>query len=171
MQNSSTVDPIEGGTLVYTDSQAISTTVQVPSGAVTETVTLAYTPVETTTTTPANFAFAGRAFELDAYKEGELQEGFAFRESVTIELHYTEDSIAGLDENSLLLYYWEADPSPGQWVDAGMTSHPDNPSLAYNRHPDQNWLSVSVLHLTKFGLFGKEEGGQLPIYLPIILKS
>ena len=166
----SEVTPEQNYTITYTDTQGISTTVQVPSGAVTETVTLAYTAVESTTTSPADFSFAGRAFNLDVYRNGELQEGFPFEETVTIELHYTNDDLGDLNEGSLLLYYWDENQNPAQWVDAGTTCYPDNPDLAYDRHLGDNWLGVSVCHLTEFALFG-QEGSVEKVYLPIVVRN
>ena len=139
-------------TLVYYDTQGSPTVVQVPAGAVSETTTLVYAPVETVTA-PSNFFFAGYAFDLDAYQDGSLLPGFAFSVPVTVTLHYTEADIAGLDEDSLVLEYW----SGSGWVDAACGS--------YDRHPDEDWLAAPICHLSRFALFGK-----YTVYLPLVLR-
>ena len=136
------VDPTIGGTLTYTDTQGLPTLIQVPAGAVTEPTTLFYTPVETPTP-PSGFAFAGHAFDLDAYQGGALQPGLTFSVPVTVTLHYTGTDVAGLDENALVLEYWNG----SAWVDAACGD--------YDRHPDENWLSAPICHLSRFALFEK----------------
>jgi branched-chain amino acid transport system substrate-binding protein len=141
--------------LVYTDTQGSPTVIQVPAGAVTETTTLVYTPVETTTT-PSGFAFASHAFDLDAYQGGALVPGLPFSVPVTVTLHYTDTDIAELDENRLVLKYWN--DSTSVWEDADCGS--------YDRHPDDNWLAVPICHLSRLAMFGK-----YTVYLPIVLKN
>ena len=143
-----------GSTLVYTDTQGSPTVIQVPAGAVTETTTLVYTPVETATTL-SGFAFAGHAFDLDAYRNGVLLSGFTFSTAVTITIHYTDTDVAGMDESSLVLEHWNG----SAWVDAACG--------LYDRHPDENWLSVPICHLSQFALFGE----QRQVYLPLILRN
>jgi hypothetical protein len=142
-------------TLVHTDTRGSATVIYVPSGVVTEEIALVYTPVETVTA-PADFSFVGRAFDLDAYQGGVLQPDFSFGGSVTITLYYTDADVAGLDEESLLLEYWDG----SGWVDAACGP--------YGRHPDENWLAVPVCHLSRFALFGKR---QVFIYLPLVLRN
>jgi parallel beta-helix repeat protein len=141
-------------TLVYTDTQGLATTVQVPADAVTEAVTLAYTPVETATS-PFGFAFAGRAFDLDAYQGGTLLPGFTFSTPVTITLHYDEADIGGVEEDTLVLHYWSGD----EWIDAACGD--------YDRHPADDWLAVPICHLSRFALFGE----QRKVYLPLVLRD
>ncbi len=155
-----TVGPAAGGVLTYTDGQGNPTTVSASAGAVTDTTTLLYTALPTTTASlPSGFAFAGHAFTLDAYRNGAPLAGFAFQLPVTITLHYSEADVAGLDEDHLTLSYWDG----SQWADAATTCTP--PSM-YDRHPDQNWLTVPVCHLTEFALFGRTWH---QIYLPLVI--
>jgi hypothetical protein len=157
MMQSVTVEPSTGTTLVYTDTQGSPTIIQVPASAVTDTVTLVYAPVETTTT-PSSFSFAGHAFDLDVYQEGTLRlPSFAFSGSITITIHYTDIDVVGLDESTLILEYW--DEVTSLWRDAACGP--------YNRHPDGNWLAVPICHLSRFALFGKE----YMVYLPLMLKG
>ncbi len=149
------VDPTTGDTLVYTDTQGSPTVIQVPGGAVTETITLVYTPVETTTS-PSGFAFAGHAFDLDACRGGLLLPGFVFSVPVTITLHYSDADVVGLDEDTLVLEYWNEVASA--WEDAACGP--------YDRHPGENWLAMPICHLSRFALFGERE---YRICLPLVL--
>ena len=68
------VPPARGATLVYTDTQALTTTVQVPALAVAKTTTLKYTEIMKASA-PSGFAFAGHAFDLTAYQDGQPASG------------------------------------------------------------------------------------------------
>jgi len=60
------VDPREGGSLTYTDTQGLTLTVDVPPGAVVQTGTLTLNPVATPTQPfSPGIRFAGHAFDLD----------------------------------------------------------------------------------------------------------
>ena len=153
------VDPDTGGTLVYTDTQGNPTTVEVPGEAVTESITLLFTPVSTPTQSISpNLRFAGHFFDLDAYLGNSLLPGFVFSKPVTITIHYSDADVQGVNEISLTLYYW--DEGSSAWVDAACGD--------YDRHPDENWLAVPICHLTKFGLAGVR---QYDIYLPLTLRN
>ena len=147
----------EGGSLVYTDTMGNRTVVEVPADAVTETVELVYTPVETVTA-PSGFAFAGHTVELDAYRDGALLSGFVSGVPVTVAFHYADADVAGMDGASLMLEVWNENASA--WEDAACG--------AYDRHPDENWLAVPICHLSQFALFGKE---RYTIYLPLVLRQ
>lgn len=67
--------------------------------------------------------------------------------------------MAGLDEMTLELRYWDA----SQWVDADCG--------AYDRHPQENRLAVPVCHLSSFALFGHSEEDERKLYLPIVVKQ
>ena len=144
-------------TLIYTDTQGSPTVIQVPTGAVTEPTTLVYTPVETATA-PFGFAFAGHAFDLDAYRGGSLLPGITFSIPVTVTLHYTDTDVIWLDEASLVLEYWN--DSTSAWEDAACGD--------YDRHPNENWLAVPICHLSEFAMFGK---AWQKVYLPLVLRG
>lgn len=153
-----TVDPTTGGTLVYTDTQGNPTTVEVPGGAVSEPVTLAYTPVSLPThPISPNLLFAGHAFDLDAYQGGTLQPGFVFSKPVTITIYYSDDDVEGISESSLYLYYWTGDA----WEDAACGP--------YDRHLDENWLAVPICHLSQYGILGTSAHNV--IYLPLVMRN
>jgi hypothetical protein len=65
-----TIDPITGGTLVYTDTRGLKTIVEVPPGAVTETVYLLYESVLTLSVPSLpNLGYVGPGFHLTPYVE------------------------------------------------------------------------------------------------------
>jgi glucose/mannose transport system substrate-binding protein len=151
------ITPTEPSVLVYADTRGLTTTIQVPAGAVTETIMLGYLPVETITATSGS-AFAGHAFDLDAYQDRTLRlPGFAFSGPVTITIYYTDTDVVGLDESTLVLEYWNEVASV--WEDAACGP--------YDHHPDENWLAVPICHLSRFALFGKGH----TIYLPLVLRN
>jgi hypothetical protein len=150
------IPPDTESTLVYTGTKQRLTVIQIPSGAVSDTVLLAYAAVKTDTA-PSGFAFANRAFELETYLEGIFTSGFTFNYPVTVTLHYTETDLVGMDESTLRLNYWNN--STSRWEDAATTCIPFS---TYNSQPNENWLSVAICHLSKFALFGQHR-----IYLPL----
>jgi hypothetical protein len=152
------VSPTTESVLVYTDTQQNATVIHIPRGAVTETTLLAYAAAGTATT-PSGFAFAGRAFELDAYQNGMVSPGFAFNVPVTVTMHYSETDLVGMNETALRLFYWNEDTS--QWEDVATTCTPPS---TYERYPNDNALTIAICHLSKFALFG-----QYGAYLPLVM--
>ncbi len=148
------VDPSQTSSLDYTDTFGSTTSFDIPSGAVTETVNLIYTPLPTVTE-PSGFSFAGHAFELEAYLAGSHLPDFTFELPITVTLEYTDSDVVDITETTLLLLFYDG----SEWVDAACG--------AYERHPEENWLKVPICHLSKFGLFGKEFHFT---YLPLTLK-
>jgi hypothetical protein len=131
-----------GSSLVYTDTQDSPTTIQVPTEAVTEPITLVYTPLDAATPL-SGFSFAGHAFDLEAYSSGVLLPSFTFEDPITITIHYTDADIAGLDEGTLVLRYWNGTA----WSTDGIT--------LIERNIAQNYAVFEVAHLSKFALFGE----------------
>ncbi|MCB0027596.1 MAG: hypothetical protein KDE28_06810, partial [Anaerolineales bacterium] len=73
-----------GGSLSYTATNGVTTTLTVPPGAVSSAVTLVLTP--TVVLPPAGHAFAGHAFVLAAYQGGSELPNFSFDLPVSITL-------------------------------------------------------------------------------------
>ncbi len=136
-----TVTPGEGGVLVYTDTQGLTTTVEAPAGSVTDTVTLIYTPISEPVH-PTSLRFAGHAFSLEAYQGAVLLPGYVFKTPITITIRYSDDDVDGIDEETLALEYWNYDA----WEDIACG--------IYDHHPDENWLSVPICHLSALTLSG-----------------
>jgi len=158
------VDPTTTGTVVYTNANNTVVAVGIPAGAVSETTTLEYTPALTPNhQTPANFNFAGQAFELDATQNGQVQTGFVFQTPITVTITYTAADVAGLDTGLLMLQYWDG----AAWSSDGITliSH-DEASRT---------IVFQITHLTPFALFEVETAPSPPdgssrVYLPLIIK-
>jgi peptide/nickel transport system substrate-binding protein len=149
------VVPDAAATLVYTDAQGGSAVIEVPAGAVAETVTLVYTFLERPTE-PSVLPFAGHAFRLEAYRNGELIPGFAFAEPVTVTIHYPQADLICLNENTLELRYWD-----------GVSWATDGISLV-ERDTGNNRLVVTVAHLSQFATFAEEREC---VHLPLVLRS
>ena len=153
--------PEAGGTLSAEEREGQSITVEVPAGAVTETVTLAYAPLEAPPEpeAPSGFRFAGRRFTLNTYRDGERLEGVQFAAPVTVTLAYTDAEVEGLDESTLVLHTWDG----SSWVDAATSC---SPASTYLREPEENRLSVGICHLSEFAVFGR----QPRLYLPLTIR-
>jgi hypothetical protein len=141
-----TITPSEASTLVYTSTSSLVTEIVVPASSVTATTVLSYTAVPTATA-PAGFGFAGLAFSLDAYQDDIKLDGFAFAQPIGVTVQYSDADIAGLNEQTLTLAYWNGTG----WVDAGTTCAP--PSI-YTHEPEMNRFTVAICHLSEFGVFG-----------------
>ena len=68
-----------------------------------------------------------------------------FQEPVTVTLHYSDEAVAGLDEDLLVLYYYTGT----EWIDVATTCTPHS---TYIRDPDLNQLTVAICHLTQFAI-------------------
>ena len=150
-----TVGPLQGGDIVVSTAAGITITIEIPPGAVAETAQLAYTPIPTVTGSPPGFLFAGYAFGLEAYRGGALLPGLIFENPITVTISYAEVNVAGLDEHTLGLYYWDGN----EWADNGIT--------VVERDEINNRLAARVEHLSEFALFAKEQ--QQKVYLPLVL--
>jgi ABC-type transport system substrate-binding protein len=156
------VTPVAGTVLNYTDYSGNQGTVVVPSGAVTQTVTLAYTPLVSNANPPPTNQQAAIAFRLGASLSGVPQDNFLFSQPITITVRYNDADIVSIfDENSLVLYYWDG----ASWQDASTTcSQVDR----YKRlDTTQNLVEVRICHLTEFGLIGTQNNR---VYSPLIMR-
>jgi len=142
------VTPADGGTITFTSPAGTSTTVSVPKGAVSETITLRYSPRTDAADAPYGMEFAGQAFALDALREGTTLDGFTFAQPVTVTVTYTDAQVQDVVEDTLALYVWDG----SAWVDATTTCQPTAPVV---REPEANALHVPVCHLSEFALFGE----------------
>ncbi len=180
----STVDPINGGTLNYISPSGWGINVNVPAGAVTETVGLAFTPLNPTQLTqplppnPSTYFFDldpviippyALFFPFIAKANTTLEQGsslgallthataqvvtddaehFYFLVPITIGVTYTDAQIPSLNEDDLILTYWDG----SAWVDAATTCPDPEP---YIRDPQNNFFSLQVCHLSRFGMSGR----------------
>ena len=158
------IDPWLGGRLVYTDTSALTTTVDVPPGAVTQTLMLALQPMAAPTEPPlAGLRSGNETFDLTAYLENVELPGFAFVKPLTITLRYTDADVFGIVESELVLYYWDG----STWQDAADTC---SPSSTYVRDMVANVLQVAVCHLTEWNIQGPEMY-IWQVYLPLAVRG
>jgi RHS repeat-associated protein/uncharacterized repeat protein (TIGR01451 family) len=159
------VGPTQSGNIEYVDAQGLTTTVQIPAGAVPTTTTLVFTPLSWASHPLApNIYFAGHAFNLEGWRDGQVLNGLVFQKPVTLTTNYSDTDITGLDENSLALDYWNK--TSAQWQDAATTCAP---SSIYDRHTDENKLAVPLCHLSDFALLATPT--RYPVYLPLVLRA
>ena len=142
------LQPDGESSLIFTDTHGIATVVTAPIGAVAQTVLLVFGPLETVAA-PSGSSFAGRAFELEAYRDGAWLSDFVFQSPALVTIHYSDIDVAGLHEETLQLRYWD----DGDWVDAANTCAPPS---TYVRQEGQNWFALPVCHLSRFATFADE---------------
>ncbi|MCJ7661847.1 MAG: S8 family serine peptidase [Anaerolineales bacterium] len=111
--------PLISKTLSYIskDSQ-VRTLVTIPMGSVSEDTVIAYDELSN----PANpipplDSFAGRAFKLTAYQDGQEVSGFVLGEIIQFILRSSQVNFAGTNQVLAGLYYWDGD----QWSNDGVT--------------------------------------------------
>jgi peptide/nickel transport system substrate-binding protein len=143
-------------------SGTATTTLEVPAGALSETVVVVHTPdVAVSEDHAGGFRLGGLTFDLAACPGGECQPGYAFDDPVTLTLHYDDADVVGLIEEELYLYTWDG----STWVD--VVADCGWPPSAYGRYPTENRLVVPLCHLSPFALVG----GTHNIYLPLVARN
>ncbi len=154
------VDPGLGGLLIYTDTRGLTTMVQFPPGAVPDTTDVVYTavPLPTELISPG-LRLAGLAFDLNAYRNGELVPGVTFFKTVTVTIHYADADVRGIFEDTLKLYRW----TPPTWEVVGIRRGEGQTLDTVN-----NVLTAWLRGLSRYGDMGTEKND---IYLPVVLKS
>jgi hypothetical protein len=146
------VTPGQPASLTYNDPNGGGVTVQLPAGAVNQAITLLYADQGTLSSTGA-FQFAGHTFTLTAYRNNNPLTSFIFQQPITIVIDYTDADVAGLDETTLTVFYY--DVANGVWTDQGIT--------VLVRDLVNNRITIQVNHLTEFAL-----GATNHIHLPLI---
>jgi hypothetical protein len=146
-------------TLTYVDTQGLTTTVTFPAGAANITTTFVLTP--TVVSDYVDLAFAGHAFELEAYQNGIHQPDFTFEKPVTVTIHYSERDSRLISDKAQLKLYWH---DGNIWRDAAATC---TPTSSYIRDEIDKVLSVPICHLSRFALFGPTHR----VYLPLVLRN
>ena len=154
-----TVRPDAASQLAATDSGGGLIEINVAAQSVTTPVDLLYKRLDSVPSAPVRFRWAHRAFDLTAYQNGQPLTGFSLRQPLGMMLRYTDQEVAGLQENTLALFLldgssWqpaaETCPLPSTWVD-----------------PVTNRLQLQLCHLTTFGLFGRLAGADLALSLTV----
>jgi hypothetical protein len=157
--NGSPITPGTQSTLVYPSPEGLTTTLDVPAGAVTDTTYMAYNNLSEIPPVPGGHNFAGRAFALDAYRDMAVLPHFRFNVPPTLTLNYDGTTVTGTQEHNLLVAYWDGDA----WVDIADSC----PGSTYALQPERDQISVPICHLSQFALLSKFENR---LYLPLVLK-
>jgi hypothetical protein len=76
-------------------------------------------------------------------------------------VEYLDSDVVGVEENSLLLYYWDGTA----WVDAATTCQ--SPP-GYTLDTEANVFSTGICHLNQFALMGES---QPRIFLPMLIQN
>lgn len=147
---SKTVKGVDGGSVMTVDGRA---GVNVPAGLAGGNVSMNIVPKASSayiSPLGSYSAVAGQVYDFSLSSGG--SEVTQFTENVTLSFGYTNSDVAGLNEDSLQVYYWDA--TAGKWVLVGGTVDKVNKKI-----------SVEVNHFTIFGVFGtktsNEMGGDL----------
>lgn len=145
--------------LIYTDTQGLTTTLHFPAGAVTATTSFVLTP--TLAQGHRGFTFAGHAFEVTAFQNGNPQPEFAFHIPVTVTIHYSHQDVRLVsDKSQLALWRWAGN----MWEDATSTCVP--PSNA-SRDLTKRVFSMPICHLSQYALLGPTN----QVFLPLVLRQ
>ena len=123
------------------DGVDVTTTIQIPAGAVSENVTLVFTWMNTSPhniTAPKDYV---QLFKLEAYVNGVLQSNFEFLAPVTISMTYNPKN---WDESTFNPYAWDG----SSWSASGLTVTLRDPDL------DKITFSLTSLVNPEFALAG-----------------
>ena len=128
-------------------------TVVVDAGDVSADLTLLYQEVSPAVVggPPADFQLGNLGFSLDAFVDGAAQEEFNFDNSVTFTLSYSDEDVAGIEESTLELRFW--DEGSSSWLGGAANGIDCQPVDVVN-----NALVCEVSHLTPFGVMGASSG-------------
>jgi len=149
-------------TLVYTDPQDNPTEVEVPAGAVTETVIIIYTPKhpQVGPALPEGMVPGAHVFDLDVYRNGVLVPHFVFEKAITLTSEYAQTAVQGMIERTLALYRQTEDGWQKIGVREGETQTLD---------VGNNVLTVYLLSNSRFREYGV--GITNYIFLPLVIKD
>jgi parallel beta-helix repeat protein len=159
---SGTADPGTSSSLTYVDTQGSPTTLDVPAGAVTESTTIRYAPKDpqAVTSVPPALAFGNHAFDLDAYRGGNLIPGFTFEKAVMLTVEYSDADVTGLDEETLALHRWTG----SGWEEIG-----ERPPETYTLDVENNVLTAYLRGFSRFSTMGV--GVEHRVFLPLVLRN
>ncbi len=140
------------GPLGFTWRHGEGVDIEVPPHAVTETTRFEFRPAFTDTQPvqgPPGWLFAHRAFELTAFRFGEISQ---FGQAITLTLHLNGQEWIGLERKSLRLWYRNGPGEPWKMLGEPFQSSPDS-------------ISFQTNHFTQFALFGEP---MYRVHLPFV---
>jgi oligopeptide transport system substrate-binding protein len=154
---SDVIDP-SGGDLTSYDG---NTTVQIPAGAITDTIVITHTPA-TGTPPGGNLAGIGHVFDITAVYSStdpgtlSLPAQIVPGHTCTITVQYTDTEKGTVVEDTLGLYWW--DEGASQWSQQGTTS---------SVNTTNNLVTAQVDHFSLFAVLGETHR----VYLPLVFRN
>ncbi len=110
------VEPGAATTFEYTSAEGQQTTIVIPADAVTETTLIQHIPLGAVP--PSNtHHFAGRAFSLSAYRNGEPLAGLELTTPPTVTMSYSDENMPPAVEETLEVFTW----TESGWTSDGIT--------------------------------------------------
>lgn len=157
---SAVIHPTDAFTLLFTDTQGLTTTLRIPAGAVAVTTTVTVTPT-TQTEVQEGLEFTGHAFWLAAQPTaGHLAGNFTFSQPVTVTIHYSDLDLNLIrEENGLVLLWWNG----SQWQNAAVSC----PAGWQVVDPALNRFSASVCQSGLYALYGPT----VRVFLPVVFEE
>ena len=146
---------IPDGGVIITDAGGTvtsgSSNLNFPNGAVNNDTAVTITQLSGISNIPSNFIFTGQAFDVLAEN---LENGIKtsqMNQAVTISINYMDSDVIGVDENSLVIFYW--DNVTSSWKALPSTVDTAN-----------NMVTGTTDHFSTFALMGtiKEEPSPAP---------
>ena len=142
------ISPEEGGT--FTATVGVTITLEFPPGAVVEPITVVV-GIANGYTAPAGLGFLGSSFYIEAMDlDGNPVTDFV--KPFTLTILYSDGHVVRIDEESLQLYIWLAEP--GEWS-----------AIPATLDTQANTLTAVLDHLTVFAGMGEN---RYLVYLPVV---
>lgn len=113
------VDPQRTTTLAIRTLDGAWIKVTIPAGTFTEPTTIVLRSLNTLPSATRTLAYAGYAFQLEAYRNNEPVTTFQLPTPIQLTLEYMDNGIGQVDEASLMLYVYET--TGNDWERSGIT--------------------------------------------------
>jgi parallel beta-helix repeat protein len=148
--------------LVYTDPQGTGVEIMVPAEAVTDEITLVYTPKDPRTALPLpeGLVLGTHVFDLHVYRNEILVPHYVFRKVVTLTSTYSDEDVARMIEGTLALYR-------GSGLRAARIG--TRPGESQTLDAENNVLTAYLIGTSRFAEMGGSITAQ--ILLPLILRN
>ncbi len=175
--SSGNVWPGSGSMVQFVDGQSNVTLAQFQAGAVTTDTTMYLTNLasgsaartfqQTGTITPTfeppdGYTTTNHHFYLDAEQGGRQTPGLTFTVPATLTIEYSDADVAGVNEDSLRLFYWDGDGAV--WVEAATVCAT---SFTPQLDTETNRFTAEVCQIGQYALFGQTS---FTVYLPVVIR-
>ena len=130
--------------MTFTNQENLTTTIEVPPGAVDAPIQLVYADLPAPDGGAGELQLAGRFFRLTAFRDGAPLENFVFQTPIRVVIEYREADLGDVAEENLEVRYF--DLATGEWRTDGI--------VVEQRDLERNLITVTIAHLSKFALTG-----------------